>query len=93
MRGTALTRGVSIITNLRKYSSFKPGKTWVKNQSKQIKHKINYQDTIGKAYANQLNKDYNKNYNFVTSSTYNELMNEEDDKYFTQKALDHAYKN
>ena len=84
--------------NVRSYSS-KKGTHFIKNEIKQIRnskvykkpHVMNYQDTIGKAYAKVLNKNSKKNIKYVTNDEY--VMNIEDDNWLTEKAIQHAFKN
>lgn len=84
--------------NVRSYSS-KKGTHFIKNEIKQIRnskvykkpHVMNYQDTIGKAYAKVLNKNSKKNIKYVTYHEF--LIDTDDDKWLTEKSIQHAFKN
>lgn len=92
-------RALSISKNIVRDYSSKKGKIFVKNEAKKIRSSkvykttpyINYQDTVGKAYAYQLNKEQGKNIKYVTQDEY--LKDSEDDKWLTEKANEHAFKN
>ena len=100
-----IRRASITLQQCRAYSSKKP-KIIIKNQGKQIRnmkmynpHNTYYQDKIGKAYALSLNKRNKTNY---TYKKINQYIKEQplyltenlcEDKYLTQKANEHAFKN
>ena len=97
-RMASFIRALSISKDISRSYSSKKGKNFVKNEAKQIRNSkiykytvINYQDTIGKAYAKKLSETNGKNIKYVTHNEY--LRDIEDNEWFTQKANEHAFKN
>ncbi len=97
-RMASFIRALSISKDISRGYSSKKGKNFVKNEAKKIRTSkvyktpfVNYQDSIGRAYAYQLNEKYGKNIKYVTNDEY--VMNIEDDNWLTEKANEHAFKN
>jgi hypothetical protein len=97
-RMASFIRAFSVSKDISRGYSSKKGKNFVKNEAKQIvnskvykKSYINYQDTIGKAYAKQLNENNVKNIKYVTQDQY--FRDIDEDEWFTKKANEHAFKN
>ena len=100
-----IRRASIALQQCRAYSS-KKSKVIIKNEGKQIRNlKIYnpntpcYQDKVGKAYANYLNKTHGTNYKYNSVYQYNKSEpfyykdKTGDDEYLTQKAIEHAFKN